>query len=148
MNPEQQAQIHELLTKHSTLTLATVNAQGRPESAPLFYAEDDGSLIWVSGLHSRHSHNLAANGWAAVTICNEEWSWYDIAGLQMEGQVDLIPSGPARDHAWELYKVKFPFALEFQDEISTSPLYRFMPRWIRLVDNRVRFGYLEEFNLA
>lgn len=148
MNPEQQTRIRQLLTQNSTLTLATVNAQGRPESAPLFYAEDDDSLIWVSGLHARHSQNLAAERWASVTVYNHEWSWYDIAGLQMEGEVDLIPAGPARDHAWELYKVKFPFALEFQDEISTTPFYRFIPHWIRMVDNRRQFGFLEEFNLA
>jgi uncharacterized protein YhbP (UPF0306 family) len=148
MNPEQPARIRELLTKNSTLTLATVNAQGRPESAPLFFAEDDGSLVWTSGLHTRHSQNLAANNWAAVTIYGQEWSWYDISGLQMEGEVDLIPAGPARDHAWELYKVKFPSALEFQDDISTTPFYRFTPHWIRVVDNREQFGFLEELNLA
>ncbi|MBM4423458.1 MAG: pyridoxamine 5'-phosphate oxidase family protein [Chloroflexi bacterium] len=83
-----------LLSAQSTMTLATVNARGRTESAPLFFAEDDGTLIWVSGQRSRHSRNIAAAGRASVSAHNTVWSWNEIAGVQMEGEVSLIPLGP------------------------------------------------------
>lgn len=140
--------VRAFLAAHSTLSLATVNAQGRPQNAPLFYAADDDTLIWVSGPHSRHSHNIAVTGRAAVTVYNETWSWHEIAGLQMEGAAHLIPTGPARERAWELYKAKFPFVVEFEAEVSRSEFYRFVPEWIRLIDNKVQFGYKEEIDLA
>lgn len=134
--------------KHSTLTLATTTASGLPQAAPLFFAAAaDGSLIFISGAESRHSLNIAANGKAAVTIYGDTWSWNEIVGMQMEGSVSAIPAGPERDAAWETYKAKFPFVVDFEDDVARSHFYRFTPRWVRLIDNRVRFGYREEFTV-
>jgi uncharacterized protein YhbP (UPF0306 family) len=137
-----------VLARHSTLTLATIAAGGLPEAAPLFFAaDDDGSLLFVSGAESRHSVNIAANGKAAVAIYGEARSWNDIIGLQMEGVVSAIPAGPERERAWVTYRAKFPFVVEFEAEVSRSTFYRFTPRWVRLIDNSVRFGYKEEFTV-
>jgi uncharacterized protein YhbP (UPF0306 family) len=137
-----------LSATHSTLTLATTTASGLPQAAPLFFAAAaDGSLIFVSGAESRHSVNIAANGKAAVTIYGDTWNWNEITGVQMEGLVSAIPAGPEREAAWETYKAKFPFVVDFEDEVSRSNFYRFTPRWVRLIDNRVRFGYREEFTV-
>lgn len=148
MNDGMGAKVEEYLAKHSTITLATVNAEGRPEAAALFFAmEDDGSLIFVSSAKSRHSLNIAADGRAAVTAQGEAWDWKDIAGVQMEGEAHLIPAGPGRERAWEVYRAKFPFVAEFEADVSRSEFYRFVPKWIRLIDNRVGFGYKEEIRL-
>ncbi len=140
--------IRAILDAHSTLSLATVNAESRPQNAPLFYATDEDSLVWISGPHSRHSRNIAATGKAAVAVYGETWSWHKIAGLQMEGDVDLIPPGPARERAWDAYEAKFPFVVEFEAEVSRSEFYRFTPTWIRLIDNKVRFGFKEEIHIT
>ena len=140
--------IEEFLAKRSTMTLATVNAEGQPQAAPLFFAtEDDGSLVFVSSPKSRHGANIAANGRAAVTIQGETWDWKEIAGVQIEGEVHRIPPGMGREQAWEVYKAKFPFVPEFALEVMRSEFYRFVPRWMRLIDNGVRFGYKEETEL-
>jgi uncharacterized protein YhbP (UPF0306 family) len=140
--------VREFLAAHSTMTLATVNANGLPEASSLFYATEDDTLIWVSGQRSRHSINVVATGKAAVTVHNETWNWSEIAGVQLEGDASLIPLGPGREHAWEVYKTKFPFVSEFADEVSRSEFYRLVPRWIRLIDNSVRFGYREEIDMT
>jgi len=134
---------------HSTLTLATTTSSGLPQAASLFFAvAADGSLIFVSGAESRHSLNIAANGQAAVTIHTETWKWHDIAGVQMEGSVRAVPAGPEREAAWDTYRAKFPFVTAFESEVSQSTFYRFTPRWVRLIDNRVRFGFREEFTVG
>jgi len=135
-----------LIAKYSTLTLATTTAGGLPQAAPVFFAAAaDGSLVFVSGAESRHSRNIAANGRAAVAMYGDTWSWNEIVGMQMEGSVSAIPAGAERDAAWETYKAKFPFVVDFQDEVLRSHFYRFTPRWVRVIDNRVRFGHSEEF---
>jgi uncharacterized protein YhbP (UPF0306 family) len=134
--------------RHSTLTLATTTASGLPQAASLFFAAaGDGSLIFISGAESRHSLNIAANNKAAVTIHGDTWDWNEIVGMQMEGAVSAIPAGPERDAAWDTYKAKFPFVVKFEHDVSRSHFYRFTPRWVRLIDNRVRFGYREEFTV-
>jgi len=41
--------IKQFLADHTTLTLATISADGHPQAAPLFFAEtDDLSLIFIS----------------------------------------------------------------------------------------------------
>ena len=141
------AKVREFLRRRSTLTLATVNKDGQPEAAPLFFAVDADTLIFLSGAKSRHSANIAATGRAAVTVYGETWDWREIAGLQMEGAASLIPAGHGRARAWELYESKFPFVAEFETEVSRSEFYRFEPHWIRLIDNSVRFGYRQEVDL-
>lgn len=148
MNPDALEKIHAFLAAHSTLSLATVNVAGLPEVAPLLYVTDDETLIWISGPRSRHSHNIGLNRRAAVAIHNEVWTWDEIAGVQMEGEVNLIPLGPSREHAWELYKTKFPAVVEFETDLSTSEFYRFVPTWIRLIDHTTHFGYHEEVTLG
>lgn len=139
----------KFLAKHSTLTLATVNAEGLPQAAPLFFAaDDDGSLLFLSSAKSRHSLNIAAKASAAATVYNEAWAWQDIAGVQMEGDVRPIPAGPERERAWQIYRIKFPFVVEFESEVSRSEFYRFVPKWVRWIDNRVKFGYREEVDLT
>ncbi len=137
--------VKEFLAVHSTLTLATVNAHGMPQSAPLFFAaQDDGSLVFVSSAKSAHSLNVATTGRAAATVHHETWNWNEIAGVQMEGEVRLIAAGLEREKAWDVYTAKFPFVTEFESEVSRSEFYRFVPTWLRWIDNRVQFGFRQE----
>jgi len=143
-----QAAIHAFLAAHSTLTLATVSAGGQPVATDLFFAGDAGlNLYWLSSPTSRHSLNLGRNPKAAVTIHNETWTWTAIAGVQMEGEVVMLPSGTERAAAWELYQARFPFVAEFEAEVTRSALYKFIPRWARLIDNAQGFGHKLELSL-
>jgi uncharacterized protein YhbP (UPF0306 family) len=141
-------EVHEFLNRRSTVTLATVNPDGHPQAAALFFATDDQTLIFLSSAKSRHGRNVVETGRAAVTVQGETWDWRKIAGVQMEGEVALIPAGPSWEWAWQVYKAKFPFVVEFRDEASRSDFFRFTPHWLRLIDNSVEFGYHEEINLG
>ena len=146
---------HDLLTKvwhflarRSTLTLSTINQAGEAQAAALFFAEaEDYPLIFLSGIRSRHSVNVAHNSRAAVAIYRETWNWREIAGVQMEGTVTLIPPGVPRGRAEAIYKARFPFVSDFETEVSRSEFYRFEPHWVRLIDNSIYFGYREEVDL-
>jgi uncharacterized protein YhbP (UPF0306 family) len=139
------AALRAFLDRHSTLTLATRGPDGQPMAASLFFAAgDDLRLYWVSGGHSRHSRNLEDCPQAAVTVHNLTWTWTEIAGVQMEGEVAIVPAGGEWQAAWERYRAKFPFVDEFQAEISRSNFYVFTPRWARLIDNGHGFGHKVE----
>jgi uncharacterized protein YhbP (UPF0306 family) len=140
--------IRSFLAGQSTLSLATLGPDGHPQAASLFFVADDQlCLYWTSGPHSRHSLNLAHDARAAVTVHASVWSWTEIRGVQMEGQVERLPAGEAWQAAWQRYLAKFPFVREFQAEVSRSNFYRFTPEWVRLVDNSQGFGHKDEFRL-
>lgn len=139
--------IQSFLSAHSTLTLATVAAEGAPQAASLFFVADaELRLYWASGSNSRHSRNIVSRQDVAVTVHNETWSWTEIAGVQLEGAVTVVPAGPAWQAVWELYLAKFPFVRDFQDEVARSNFYVLTPRWARLIDNSQGFGYKSELS--
>lgn len=143
------ASIASLLHTLSTLTLATVNEQGQPQAASLFFVSDaDLHVYWVSGLNSRHSQNLAHRPQVALTVHTTTWSWTEIAGVQMEGTVAVVPAGAAWQAAWDRYLLKFPFVADFQAEVSRSNFYHFTPTWVRLVDNAQGFGHKDEIRFS
>lgn len=137
--------IAALIASQSTLTLATLDAQGQPLAASLFFVSDTAlNVYWASGAHSRHSLNLARDSRAAITVHKTTWTWAEIAGVQMEGTVAIVPPGAAWQAIWDRYVLKFPFVEEFQAEVSRSNFYHFTPAWARLVDNNRGFGHKEE----
>lgn len=142
----QKSAIQNFLAAHSTLTLATVSAEGQPMAASLFFVSDAAlNLYWASGAKSRHSFNVNHRPRVAVTVHNAAWSWTEIAGVQMEGEAAALSAGPDWQAAWELYLAKFPFVKQdFEAEISRSNFYRFTPRWARWIDNARGFGHKEE----
>ena len=142
-------EIGRFLAEHSRLTLATVDAGGRPMAASLFFAADEAlNLFWTSGASNRHSRNLAHNPMAAATVHRETWTWSEIAGVQVEGEATPVPAGLGWQACWELYLAKFPFVVDFQAEISRSNFYRLAPRWVRLIDNSRSFGFKQELYLG
>ena len=148
ISESQRAAVSAFLKKHTTLVIATVDREARPQAASLFYASDDGlNLYWVSGEKSRHSQNLERVSHVAVVIHNETWDWRDIHGVQIEGQARRLTDPDETDLAWALFRDKFPFTSEFTDQIARSAFYVLTPTWVRLVDNSQYFGHREEFTL-
>ena len=148
MEPTIEDRVSTFLASLSTLSLATIGIHGEPHLADLFFASDaDLKAYFVSSPDSRHTQNLARDRRVAVSIHRQTWDWREIAGLQMEGTVEMLEQPIQREEAWMLYKAKFPFVENFADEIARSHWYRFSPRWIRMIDNRLGFGHREEFRV-
>jgi uncharacterized protein YhbP (UPF0306 family) len=140
--------IRAFIEAHSTLALATVNAESQPQIAPLFYVSDDRlNLYWLSATHVRHSTNLTTSPHVAATIYPAVWEWKDIIGVQIEGEAGPITDERVREQIMRRYLHKFKVPPEFDAAITASTLYRLRPRWIRWVDNSVQFGYKAELDL-
>ncbi len=139
--------VSELLSL-STLTLATCSADGAPHAAPVYFVADENQrLYFFSDPESQHSLDISGDPRAAAAIYPECHSWQEIRGLQLRGDVQLVPPGTEADIAWTLYRAKFPFVEELKEVVMRTTLYVFVPRWIRLVDNRQGFGFKQEWTL-
>ena len=141
--------LKQFLATHTTLTLATLAEDGRPQAAPLFYAElDDLSLIFISEPKTRHSRNASRDSRVAVTIYADGQQWQTIRGVQLEGSCTAL-SGEAAETARTAYLTKYPFIAA--DPFLTGMLqkvtfYKISPTWLRLIDNSQGFGHKEEWN--
>ncbi|GAB4556512.1 MAG: hypothetical protein Kow0047_00040 [Anaerolineae bacterium] len=145
------------LQAHTTLTLATVAEDGSPQAAAVFFAfDEDLRLYFLSEPSSRHAQNLTRSPRVAVTIQDDGQDWREIQGLQLEGEASLVSDPRAQARAARIYGQRFGFvgellrgtgegALALVGPLARSRFYVISPTWIRLIDNRVRFGYKEEW---
>lgn len=140
--------IKQFLAAHTTLTLATLAEDGRPQTAPLFYAElDDLSLIFISEQRARHSQNLARDERVAAAIYADGQQWQSIRGVQLEGRCAAL-AGAAAEAARRAYLAKYPFIMENQllaGMLERVTFYKITPVWLRLIDNSQGFGHKEEW---
>lgn len=145
-----QQNIQQFLARHTTLTLATVTAEGHPQAASLFFAEaHDLSLIFISEPKSRHSQNIRRNNRVAVTIYADGQQWQNIRGLQMEGTCTPLAGQSART-ARNVYLQKFPFIQKntvLLLMLNKVTFYQITPAWIRFIDNTQGFGHKAEIRL-
>ncbi len=151
MNSElSQVRLKQFLAAHTTLTLATLAEDGRPQAAPLFYAEmADLSLIFISEQKVRHSQNVARNSRVAATIYADGQQWQTIRGLQLEGICTAL-SGQAAEAARAVYLSKYPFIAGvaiLAGMLQKVTFYQITPTWLRLIDNSQGFGHKEEWRL-
>ncbi len=149
--------IAEFLAAHTTMTLATVGPDGAPQAAAVFYAYDAHlNLYFLSEPTSRHAQNLARDPRVAATIHADGQDWRVITGLQIEGTAEQIEDARELSHATQAYAARFDFVAGLLTGVGGKPatlvgplarsrFYVLRPRWIRLIDNRVRFGYKEEW---
>lgn len=93
-------------------------------------------LHWLSSPSSRHSHALSRDGRAAVSIHGCSHSWTEIRGAQLEGVVELVEDPLEREGLLSLYVERFQLDSQHAERMGRSALYRFVPRWIRYLDNR------------
>ncbi|MCK6630395.1 MAG: pyridoxamine 5'-phosphate oxidase family protein [Anaerolineae bacterium] len=140
--------VKQFLAAHTTLTLATLAEDGRPQAAPLFYAElDDLSLVFISEQRVRHSQNVARDERVAAAIYADGQQWQFIRGVQLEGRCVAL-SGAAAEAARRAYLEKYPFIIENQllaGMLEQITFYKITPTWLRLIDNSQGFGHKEEW---
>lgn len=130
------------------LTLATTGSDGEPHAADVYFAADENlNLFFFSHPASQHAQDILQNPRAAATIHPECLDWREIRGLQLRGNVSVVVDMVQWEQAWELYQHKFPFVAELSEVVIQNQLYIFKPEWVRLVDNRVNFGYKREWQL-
>lgn len=140
--------IQVFLESQSSLALATVNAAGQAEVAPLFYVSDEAlNLYWLSSESSRHSVNLAARPRVAATVYPMAWNWNDIRGVQIEGEAQAVRDEMVRERMLQSYLAKFLLPASFDTTIAATTLYILKPVWLRWLDNGVSFGHKAEIEL-
>jgi uncharacterized protein YhbP (UPF0306 family) len=146
--PDNLQLIQAFLDTQSTMALATINTNGQPQVAPIFYVADERlNLYWLSSPNSRHSTNLVLNPKVAATVYPSVWQWNEIVGLQIEGEARPIGDERIREQILTIYLRKFQLPAEFDSIISSSILYSLKPSWLRWMDNSVQFNFKAEINL-
>lgn len=149
----------DFLARHNSMTLATVDADGAPQAAAVFYATDETlALYFLSSPNSRHCINLARLPRVAATVQADNQAWQTIQGVQMEGVVQAVDGLAELARAARIYAGRFDFLRSLlggeidgptalRGPLASSRFYVLRPTWLRLIDNGQGFGHKEELQL-
>ena len=142
------AWVADFLRHQNTLTLSTVDADGLPAVAPLFYiVAEPLTLCWLSSPNSQHSRNLQHAAQVAVAVYRPAQHWQQIGGVQMRGVVEQISDAAQRKPLVKRYCQHFQLGVGFRLLIRQSTLYAFQPHFVRVLDNSKRFAGRFELDL-
>jgi len=149
--------IADFLAVRHTMSLATCG-NGRPWASSVFFVSDEElQLYFLTDPETLHGHNLEC-GRVAATVNEDCESWSEIQGVQLTGTVRQVPEAD-RATLLELYFQKFPEVGRMGRQprndqerligqrLLSTPLYHISPDWLRLIDNRTRFGFKQEISL-
>ncbi len=156
--------IEDCLSSCRAASLATVDADGSPHAANVWYVHDaDWRLYFVSSPATAHAQHIAAGSApgrvvgnarrttrVAVTIHDHCSDPTQIHGLQFHGLARALKRGtPRAAAALELYSAKYPFVLtgSFAELLALQRFYEVTPTWLRWIDNRRGFGFRVEKQL-
>lgn len=143
--------VDQFLGSCRTAGLATIDADGNPHAANIQYAIDkDWNIIFVSSPDTAHARHIALNPRVALTIYGHVANWREIHGVQLHGHCTQADDDATRRHAWNVYKLTFPFVLHnetMRARIEKEAFYIIKPAWIRWIDNRQGFGFKVEKTL-
>ena len=133
--------LREILNETATLSLATVDDDGRPHAANVnFVADGELNLLFISDADSAHARHIAARPRIAATAYPPFETPDQIRGVQLRGECRAAGEEEF-DACWPQFVAKFPYAAAFEAIARTQRFYRIRPTWLRLIDNRVHFGF-------
>ena len=79
----------EFLKQANVAVLATVDGQGRPHAAPVWYLYDDGVFVISTGRGSQKHRNLAANPEVTLVVDRRTLPYF---AVMAHGRVEIGPS--------------------------------------------------------
>lgn len=140
-------QIKQLLTASRYATVSTVDADGNPWAAPVWYvADDELNIYWWSAIGAQHSQNIAHNSLAYITIFDSNLPEGDGIGLYIQATAAPIPDDEL-EGAINLYNAstqKFKMSRENCAPLAPSRLYKASPRAVWINDGLERDGYYRD----
>ena len=140
------------LASLTTITLATVDPNGAPCAAAVYFAQDERlNLYFLSAKSTDHSANLLAHPQVAGTAYEEHQEWKSLRGLQLKGVATPVEFLEF-PHAAAVYTKKYPFVslatrgspAELLKAMASATIWKLTPNWIRMTDNSRGFGFKEE----
>jgi len=135
----------EIIDRINYLTLATVDAGGRPWNSPVFFARDEHfNLFWGSHTGARHSQNIGDRAPVAIVIYDSTIAPGQGEGVYIEADATLLtaPAHIARAHQLIAIRHQVPYwKLEQVQPGMPIRLYQARPLHVWMNDEGQRDGH-------
>lgn len=138
--------IHEYLSNHYYLNLATLSPQGRPMAHTMAYVSEGVVVYMTTNKNTRKVQNIKQNPYVAYTVDEDDPDWFDMQALQIEGKASIIMDENELREIGEILVAKFPIAADMPPDPDII-MIKIEPEVIYYLDYNVEFRYREQVNL-
>lgn len=139
--------IQNILATVRYATLSTVDDQGYPWAAPVWYVYDQEKLYWWSPKTSQHQQNIQSNGKVFITIFDSSAPEGEGIGVYIRAAVEEVDANDLT-RVIKLYN-KFTniFKLNAENCSGSAPtrIYKATPQEFWLNDGKEIDGYWQDF---
>jgi general stress protein 26 len=146
MTKELKDKIHEYLSNHYYLNLATVSLKGKPMAHTLAYVSKGSVVYMATNKNTRKVQNIMQNPYVAYTVDEDDPDWFNMQALQIEGKASIITDEKEMREIGEILVAKFPVAADMPPD-PESIMIKIEPEVIYYLDYSVEFGYRKQVNL-
>lgn len=140
-----------ILEKVRYCTVSTVDQDGKPWAAPVWYVSDENDTIyWWSPTTSQHSENIAKNSNVYLTIFDSSAPEGEGLGLYIRAEAHEV-SEEDLEKAMELYNAStVQFKMSRQNCCAPAPtrMYKATPREMWMNDGLERDGFWQDVRTA
>lgn len=116
----------QILSEIRYATISSVDSDGQPWAAPVWYVFDNKNLYWWSPVESQHSRNIASNPNIYITIFNSTTPEGEGSGLYFRAEAKEL-HGEELDEVIQLYNASTEvFKLNRENCTGTAPTRLYM----------------------
>jgi general stress protein 26 len=129
---ELKARILELLGEHRVMALATLRADGWPQTTMVGYIHDELTLYFAVARASQKMANIERDGRVSIALGHEEPT--RLRGLSMAAHAEPVTDGAETDRVSELMRERYHEQVVFSPRETSSALLRASPMVVSLID--------------
>ena len=135
--------ILSILDSANDMAIATIRADGYPQTTTVSYANDGLDIYFGCSEDSQKSRNISRNSKVSLTINLPYTNWGEIRGVSVGGHANRLTDPGEIEQAGRLLLQKFPQGIA--EYASGAPMgvafFKVVPKVISVLDYRKGFGH-------
>jgi len=144
MRPAHRKFILKQLKRHNIMSLATVRADGYPQTTTVGYANDGLDLYFCCDRVTQKIRNLRRSPKVSLTIDHDTKVWSRIKGLSMGARARVLAKPGEVTRAFELLARKFPQMRTLsKEDLAGTAFVKVTPKVISVLDYSKGFGHTD-----
>jgi general stress protein 26 len=144
MTADQRKLILDIMSKASSMTVATVRPDGFPQATTVSYVNEGLTLYFGTWERAQKIQNLSNCNKVSATIGGPEDDWHKVQAISLGGLAELIRDAGELVRLYRLIAEKYPQTSDFASpDLGGAVLVRIKPIVISLLDYTKGFHHAE-----
>jgi nitroimidazol reductase NimA-like FMN-containing flavoprotein (pyridoxamine 5'-phosphate oxidase superfamily) len=144
MKPAHRKFILKQLQQHNIMSIATVRADGYPQTTTVGYANDGLELYFCCDRVSQKVRNLRRSPKVSLTIDHDTRNWARLKGLSMGARARVLSKPAEVTRAFELLARRFPEMRKLpKADLAQTAFVKVTPKVISVLDYSKGFGHTD-----